>query len=69
MRKENYYWISFAVDILHSGHINIILKQKYGKVVVGLLSDQAPEYKDLQKLIIGKINKNSVKVLKMFIDS
>ena len=38
-----------AVDILHSAHINILKKaKKYGKVVVGLLTDKAiSEYKNL----------------------
>ena len=49
MRKEKIAYVSLAADILHSGHINIITKaKKYGKVVIGLLSDQAiAEYKDL----------------------
>jgi phosphoenolpyruvate phosphomutase len=49
MKKEKIAYVSLAVDILHSGHINIITKaKKYGRVVVGLLSDQAiAEYKDL----------------------
>ena len=42
MRNEKIAYVSLAADILHSGHINIITKaKKYGKVVVGLLSDQA----------------------------
>ena len=38
-----------AVDILHSAHINILKKaKKYGKVIVGLLTDKAiSEYKKL----------------------
>ena len=40
------------MDILHSGHLNIIDKaNKYGKVVIGLLSDKAiAEYKNLPSL-------------------
>ena len=45
-------YVPLAVDILHSGHLNIIEKaKKYGKVVIGLLSDNAiAEYKDLPSL-------------------
>ena len=40
-------YVPLAVDILHSAHINILKKaKKYGKVVVGLLTDSAiAEYK------------------------
>ena len=41
-----------AVDILHNGHLNIINKaKKYGRVIIGLLSDSAiGEYKSLPSL-------------------
>ena len=45
-------YVPLAVDILHSGHLNIINKaKKYGKVVIGLLSDNAvAEYKNIPSL-------------------
>jgi phosphoenolpyruvate mutase len=47
--KDKIVYVPLAVDILHSAHINILKKaQKYGKVVVGLLTDKAiSEYKKL----------------------
>lgn len=54
MMKNNkkIVYVPLAVDILHSGHLNIInTAKKYGKVVIGLLSDSAiSEYKDLPAL-------------------
>ncbi|MDA9624248.1 phosphoenolpyruvate mutase [Pelagibacteraceae bacterium] len=43
MNKNNKIaYIGLSADILHEGHINIIKKaSKFGKVVVGLLTDQA----------------------------
>ena len=45
-------YVPLAVDILHSGHLNIINRaKKYGKVVIGLLSDKAvAEYKNIPAL-------------------
>ena len=35
-------YTAFSADILHEGHINILKKaSKYGKLVVGLLTDEA----------------------------
>ena len=47
--KNKIVYIPMAVDILHSAHINILKKaKKYGKVIVGLLTDKAiSEYKKL----------------------
>ena len=52
MKKIKIAYVPLAVDILHTGHLNIInTAKKYGKVVVGLLSDKAiSEYKDLPAL-------------------
>ena len=52
MKKNKIAYVPLAVDILHTGHLNIIeTAKKYGKVVVGLLSDSAiSEYKDLPTL-------------------
>ena len=46
MKKENKkkkeVYVPMAVDIIHHGHVNIILKgKKLGDVVVGLLTDEA----------------------------
>ena len=51
-KKKKTVYVSLACDILHSGHLNIINKaQKYGDVIVGLLSDSAiAEYKELPVL-------------------
>ena len=44
-------YVPLAVDILHSGHLNIINRaKKYGKVVIGLLSDNAVKYKNIPSL-------------------
>ena len=50
--KNKIAYVPLAVDILHSGHLNIINKaKKYGKVVIGLLSDNAvAEYKSIPSL-------------------
>ena len=52
IKKDQIAYVPLAVDILHSGHLNIIKKAKtYGKVIVGLLSDAAiAEYKNLPSL-------------------
>ena len=35
-------YVSFSADVLHEGHINILkIAKKYGKVIVGLLTDEA----------------------------
>ena len=45
-------YLGMSLDILHHGHINIIQNaQKYGEVIVGLLTDHAiSEYKRLPYL-------------------
>ena len=50
--KDKIVYVPLAVDILHSGHLNIINRaKKYGKVVIGLLSDNAvAEYKNIPAL-------------------
>ena len=50
--KNKIVYVPLAVDILHSGHLNIINRaKKYGKVVIGLLSDKAvAEYKNIPAL-------------------
>lgn len=42
MREEKLIYVPMAVDILHPGHINIIkVSQEYGRVMVGLFTDEA----------------------------
>lgn len=42
MSSNNICYVPFAADILHPGHINVINEaSKYGKVVIGLLTDNA----------------------------
>ena len=62
--RENLVYVPMAVDILHPGHINIIKEAaKYGKVVVGLFSDEAiKSYKrmpymnyEMRKIIIENV--------------
>lgn len=45
-------YVPLAVDFLHSGHINILKRSsKYGKVIVGLLTDEAiAEYKKIPSI-------------------
>ena len=72
MKKSKIVYVPLAVDILHSGHLNIIEKaKKYGKVVIGLLSDSAvAEYKNIPSLEyseryrIVKSLKNVSKIIK-----
>ena len=40
--REKIVYVGLAADILHEGHINILHQaSKLGKVIVGLLTDQA----------------------------
>ena len=72
MRNKKIVYVPLAVDILHTGHLNIInVAKKYGKVVIGLLSDSAiSEYKDLpalnyqERFKIVKNLKNVSKIIK-----
>ncbi len=52
MKNNKIVCVPLAVDILHSGHLNIIDKaKKYGKVTILLLSDSAiAEYKNIPSL-------------------
>ena len=66
--KNKKIYVPLAVDILHSAHINILKKaKKYGKVIVGLLTDSAiSEYKKFP-LIDYKERYNTLKGIK-FVD-
>ncbi|MCI6298957.1 adenylyltransferase/cytidyltransferase family protein [Campylobacter sp.] len=64
MDKKELVYVPMAVDILHPGHINIIKQAaKYGKVIVGLFSDEAiKSYKrvpymnyEMRKIIIENV--------------
>ena len=50
--KKKISYVALAADILHEGHVNILkIASKYGKVVVGLLTDKAiASYKKLPYL-------------------
>ena len=42
MKKKNLVYVALAADIIHEGHINILkIASRYGKVIVGLLTDRA----------------------------
>lgn len=64
MDKKELVYVPMAVDILHPGHINIIKEAaKFGKVIVGLFSDEAiKSYKrvpymnyEMRKIIIENV--------------
>ncbi|MDY5303538.1 MAG: adenylyltransferase/cytidyltransferase family protein [Campylobacter sp.] len=64
MDEKELVYVPMAVDILHPGHINIIKEAaKYGKVIVGLFSDEAiKSYKrvpymnyEMRKIIIENV--------------
>jgi len=41
-KKEKTVYIAMSADIIHTGHINIIVEgAKYGNVIIGLLTDEA----------------------------
>tara|TARA_B100001540_G_C15749140_1_gene616073 strand:+ start:106 stop:1398 length:1293 start_codon:yes stop_codon:yes gene_type:complete len=50
--KNKVVYVALSADILHEGHINIInTASKYGKVIVGLLTDEAiASYKNIPTL-------------------
>ena len=61
MKKNKTAYVAMSADLIHTGHLNIInIASKYGKVIVGLLTDRAiasykrvpiMEYKDRYKII------------------
>lgn len=57
---EKIVYVGMAADIIHKGHINLLNEaSKYGKVIVGLLTDEAIEsYK--RKPIINYENRHIV---------
>ena len=49
MSNQKKVYVPLAVDFIHTGHLNIInIAKKYGRVVIGLLTDEAiSQYKRL----------------------
>ena len=42
MKKTKTVYAGMSADIIHHGHINLIIKAKrYGRVIIGILSDKA----------------------------
>ena len=72
MKNNKTIYVPMAVDIIHSGHLNIINKaKKYGKIIIGLFTDTViAEYKSLplinynQRLEIIKNIKGIYKIVK-----
>lgn len=57
-----YVFVPMAIDFLHHGHINILIKaKKYGNVIVGLMTDSGIKSYKGQKPIISF--KNRLKIL------
>ncbi len=52
MKNKKKVYVGLAVDIIHEGHINILkTANKYGEVIVGLLTDEAiASYKNIPHL-------------------
>tara|TARA_A100001015_G_scaffold158247_1_gene175606 strand:- start:1359 stop:1796 length:438 start_codon:yes stop_codon:yes gene_type:complete len=62
-----YVFVPMSLDFLHHGHINILLKaSKYGKVIVGLMTDKGiKSYKHKKPLINYQNRKKILMHLKM----
>ena len=52
MEKEKIVYVGMSADIIHPGHLNILHEaKKYGRVIVGVLTDEAiASYKRLPYL-------------------
>tara|TARA_Y100000590_G_scaffold464235_1_gene633189 strand:+ start:2492 stop:2929 length:438 start_codon:yes stop_codon:yes gene_type:complete len=59
-------FVPMAADFLHHGHINLLLKaKKYGKVVVGLMTDKGiKSYKKKKPLVTFRNRAKIIKQLK-----
>lgn len=72
MKKAKTVYAGMSADIIHHGHINLILKaKKYGSVIIGILSDKAikgykrdPIFNYNQRKLIIKNIKGVHKVVK-----
>jgi len=61
--KRPYVFVPMAVDLFHHGHLNILLKaRKYGKVIVGLMTDKGIRSYKKKKPIINYYNR--IKILR-----
>ena len=62
MSNQKTVYVPLAVDFIHSGHLNVInIAKKYGRVIIGLLTDEAiSQYKRLP-ILNYKETKNSFK--------
>lgn len=70
MKKEKTVYVAMSADLIHVGHLNIInIASKYGKVIIGLLTDRAiasykrvpiMEYKDRYQIISSIKGVNNV---------
>ena len=59
--QRPYVFVPMAVDFLHHGHINILIKaKKYGNVIVGLMTDGGIKSYKGKKPIISFIRFYSV---------
>ena len=71
LKKKKIVYVPLAADILHIGHLNILnTANKYGQVVVGLLTDKAiAEYKNIPLLSFDERYKiiQNLKVVKNII--
>ena len=57
-------YVGMSADILHKGHINLLNEaNKYGKVVVGLLSDEAIESYKRKPIIFWRTTCKLVSIL------
>ena len=71
-RKHKLVYAGMAADLIHHGHINLIKKaRRYGKLIVGVLSDEAiisykrkPVYNYKQRKLIFENIKGVDKVIK-----
>ena len=65
--KRPYVFVPMCIDYLHHGHINILIKaKKFGKVIVGLMTDKAIlSYKKRKPIIKFNNRKKIVENLKI----
>jgi phosphoenolpyruvate phosphomutase len=72
MKKNYTIYAGMAADLIHYGHINLIIKaRKYGSLIIGILSDEAvksykrdPVFNYKQRKLIFKNIKGVSKVVK-----
>ena len=65
--KRPYVYVPMCIDYLHHGHINILIKaKKFGKVIVGLMTDKAIlSYKKKKPIIKFNNRKKIIESLKI----